>query len=105
MSTLETYAAADGFAAIGSEIRLDVLKLLVRAGADGLTIGEMQRRSGLAPSTLAHHLRSLTHAGLVRQERRGRSTINTANYDRLERLAEYILSECCADSRDRGGQA
>lgn len=90
--------AAQGFAAMGSEARLDVLNCLVRAGEAGLTIGTIQERTGIAPSTLAHHLKFLSGAGLVSQEKQGRSTINRAEFDRLRVLASYILNECCADT-------
>lgn len=97
MSGSKLQRTADGFAAIGSKPRLQVLKALVRAGMDGLTIGEIQRRTKIPASTLAHHLRALKEAGLVVQARQGRSTLTSANYDRLEMLAQFILSECCAD--------
>ncbi|WP_170764771.1 ArsR/SmtB family transcription factor [Ruegeria lacuscaerulensis] len=89
--------AAAGFSAMGSEARLKVLKTLVRAGQAGLTVGEIQERTGIAPSTLAHHLRFLAAGGVVEQEKIGRSTINRACYDELRALAQFILSECCAD--------
>ena len=94
--------AAQGFAAMGSEARIRVLNTLIRAGRDGvLNIGELQERTGMAPSTLAHHLRFLTAAGLVVQERQGRSTINRANFAQLELLAGFILNECCMDVEQR----
>ncbi|MEX0367837.1 MAG: ArsR/SmtB family transcription factor [Ruegeria sp.] len=89
--------AAAGFAAMGSEARLQVLKTLVRAGEPGLSVGQIQERTGIAPSTLAHHLKFLAAGGLVEQEKAGRSTINRAQFDELEKLAQFILSECCAD--------
>ena len=91
--------AAQGFAAMGSESRLQVLRCLIRAGHEGLMVSEIQQRSGIAPSTLAHHLKFLTGAGVVEQERNGRSTINRANFDQLEMLADFILRECCADAQ------
>ena len=91
--------AAQGFAACGSEPRLTVLRLLVRAGEDGLTVGEIQERTAIPASTLAHHLGSLAAGGLVEQERRGRSVINRAAYGRLEALAAFLLEACCADAR------
>ena len=100
---LET--AAQGFAAIGSEPRLEVLLLLVKAGPNGMTVGDIQTRTGMAASTLAHHLRFLTIAGLVSQERQGRSVVNRARFDHLERLGGYLLEECCADRADTEGQA
>ena len=89
--------AAQGFAAMGSEARLQVLRALIRAGDAGLTIGDLQDRTGIAPSTLAHHMKFLAGAGVVVQERQGRTTINRACFDKLENLAAFILSECCAD--------
>ena len=97
-STLALEEAAQGFAACGSEPRLTVLRLLVRAGAEGLTVGEVQERSGLPASTLAHHLGFLAAGGLVEQERRGRIVINRAAYRRLEALAAFLLEECCVDA-------
>ncbi|MQQ10335.1 helix-turn-helix domain-containing protein [Epibacterium sp. SM1979] len=89
--------AAQGFAAMGSEARLQVLRALIRAGGAGLTIGDLQDRTEIAPSTLAHHMKFLAGAGVVAQERQGRTTINRACFDKLESLAAFILSECCAD--------
>lgn len=89
--------AAAGFAAMGSEARLQVLRVLIRAGKDGLTVGDIQERTQMAPSTLAHHLKFLAAGGLIAQEKAGRSTINRASYEHLEHLAKFILSECCAD--------
>jgi len=90
--------AAQGFAAMGSEARLKVLKALVRAGEAGLTVGEIQERTGIAPSTLAHHLKFLAAGELVEQEKAGRAVINRARYDKLRELAQFILGECCADA-------
>lgn len=97
-SALALEEAAQGFAACGSEPRLTVLRLLVRAGAGGLTVGEVQERSGLPASTLAHHLGFLAAGGLVEQERRGRIVLNRAAYRRLEALAAFLLEECCVDA-------
>jgi len=102
---MELDTAAGGFAALGSEARLQVLLSLVRAGGDGLTVGEIQVRTGMAASTLAHHLRLLTTAGLVEQEKHGRSVINRAAFSHLEELAGYILKECCADQKCTDGAA
>lgn len=86
---------------MGSEARLSVLNTLIRGGEGGLTVGEIQDRTGIAPSTLAHHLKFLTAAELLTQEKNGRTTINRAAFSHLERLADYILNECCADARPK----
>lgn len=97
---------AQGFAAMGSESRLRVLKTLVRAGEAGLTVGEIQERTGIAPSTLAHHLKFLAAGGVVEQEKAGRTVINRARFDKLQELAQFILGECCADvGKDPGKKA
>ena len=90
--------AAQGFAAVGSEPRLDVLMTLVRAGPEGLTVGDIQIRLNIPPSTLAHHLKFLSAAGLVEQDRQGRSVVNRAAFERIESLADYLLRECCIDA-------
>ena len=95
--------AARRFAAIGSEARLQVLNNLVRAGNTGLSVGDIQDRTNIAASTLAHHLRTLNLAGLVEQEKDGRSVINRAAYQNLEKLAGYILTECCVDEKKEVG--
>ena len=98
--TVALEEAAQGFAAMGSEPRLDVLLALVRAGQNGLTVGEIQERLGVPASTLAHHLRFLAAADLIEQERRGRTVVNRAAYERIETLVAFLLRECCADAAD-----
>ena len=96
--TLSLAQAASTFAALGSEQRLHVLRILVRAGPAGLSIGELGQRSGVTGSTLTHHMKILSAANLVRQERQGRSIIcAAAAYDEMEGLVTFLLSECCAD--------
>lgn len=89
--------AAQGFAALGSEARLQVVLTLVKAGPQGLAVGDIQSRTGMAASTLAHHLKFLASAGLIDQEKTGRTVINRAAFDHLEALAGYILKECCSE--------
>lgn len=95
--------AASTFAALGSEQRLGVLRVLVRAGPDGLTIGQLGQRSGVTGSTLTHHMRILTQAGLAVQTRKGRQVIcAAAAYDAMQRLSDFLLRECCADAPNGG---
>ena len=97
MEIKQDFAAA-AFAALGSEPRLAVLNGLVRAGFEGVPVGQLQEALGLAASTLSHHLRALVQAGLMEQERQGRMLICRARFDRIEALAGFLLKECCADS-------
>lgn len=91
--------AASRFAALGSEQRLSVLRTLVRAGPDGLSIGILGDRTGVTGSTLTHHMKILASAGLVTQSKQGRSIICAAvAYDEVQTLSEFLINECCADS-------
>ena len=94
---MEREQIAQGFAAMGSEARLVVLRCLVRAGDEGLSVGAIQERTGFAPSTLAHHLKFLAGADVVIQEKQGRVILSRANFEALKQLADFILDECCAD--------
>ena len=91
--------AAEGFSAVGSEPRLEVLLTLVRAGHEGLTVGDIQEHVGLPASTLAHHLKFLAAGGMIEQQRQGRAVINRAAYARIEELAGFLLRECCAEAK------
>ena len=98
-SDLDIARAASTFAALGSEQRLAVLRTLVRAGPEGLSIGELGERSGVTGSTLTHHMKILASAGLVHQVREGRRILCIgAAYDEMQTLSEFLLYECCADA-------
>jgi len=58
---------------------------------------ELATRCGIGGSTLTHHLRALAQAGLVAQEKRGRSIVCTATFDQVQVLSDFLLSECCQD--------
>ncbi len=94
---MNTELAALGFTAMGSGSRLKVLKTLVRAGDPGLSVSQIQNRTGIAASTLTHHLKNLAAAGLIDQQRDGRTIIVQANYEHLRALAAFILAECCVE--------
>lgn len=99
LDDIDLTRAASAFAALGSEQRLSVLRSIVRAGPDGLSIGELGLRSGVTGSTLTHHMKILSSAGLVRQVREGRRIICIgADYAEVEALSRFLLRECCADS-------
>ena len=89
--------ATRGFAAVGSEPRLEVMLSLVRAGPNGLTVSQVQQRTGMPASTLAHHLRFLADGGLIAQEKRGRTVHNRAVFERIEALGAFLLHECCSE--------
>lgn len=86
---------ARALAALGHDTRLAVFRLLVKAGEDGLNVGEIGQHLEQAPSTLAHHLSALVEAGLVVQERQGRTVINRVDYAAMRRMLDFLTSECC----------
>lgn len=90
--------AAAGFAAVGSEPRMEVLLCLIRSGSDGLPFREIRQRTGAPASTLSHHLRFLAAAGLITQTRDGRQTISRPDFGRLQSLSDFLLTQCCADT-------
>lgn len=93
---MKTHASvAESLAALGHETRLAIFRLLVRAGEDGLNVGEIGQHLDMAPSTLAHHLKSLVDAGLVIQERHGRQIVNRVDYEAMRGTISFLTSECC----------
>ncbi len=86
---------------LGNLTRLDVYRLLVRAGPAGLNIGEIQERLDIPASTLAFHLRGLVNAGLVAQQKAGRETVCRANHRQLNAVIAFLLEKCCAGFPDQ----
>lgn len=86
---------ARSLAALGHDARLDVFRLLVKAGDDGLIVSDLCEYLGLARSTLAHHLGVLVDAGLVLQEKRGREIFNRIDFDAIRHILQFLTSECC----------
>ena len=94
-----TRETARALSALGHETRLAIFRLLVRAGDEGLNVGEIGRHLGAPPSTLAHHLSALVDAGLVIQERHGREVISRADYEAMRRTVGFLTAECCTGVR------
>lgn len=93
---LET--AANILAKIGNPTRLRIVRLLVRAGDEGLPVGKIQKQLGIPGSTLTHHISHLKSAGVIRQQRQQATLICTMEYDLLRDLVDYLTEECCADN-------
>ncbi len=92
---MEKTAALAALAALAQESRLDVFRLLVQAGSDGVPAGQIGERLGLAPATLSFHLNQLRHAGLVTYRRESRSLIYAAEYTAMNGLLAYLTENCC----------
>lgn len=92
---MEKLDAIAALAALAQETRLDVFRLLVQSGTDGLPAGQIGERLGLPSATLSFHLNQLKQAGLVTFRREGRSLIYSAAYPAMNALLAYLTENCC----------
>ena len=99
-SVMDIETAARGLAELGNITRLQIVRLLVRAGGGGLAIGELQSRLGVPASTLAFHLRGLVSAGLVAQQREGRVVRCTPTLAAIDETLAFVKEHCCAGFGD-----
>lgn len=88
--------ALSALAALGQETRLDAFRLLVGAGGTGLVAGDIAARLGVKQNTLSNNLSILLAAGLVRNEREGRSVRYFADFDGVGGLLGFLMEDCCA---------
>ena len=84
-----------GLAALAQETRLDVFRLLVQAGPDGATPGEIAETLDVTPATLSFHLKELRNAGLVEVEREGRTLWYRPDFARMRAVLGYLTDNCC----------
>jgi DNA-binding transcriptional ArsR family regulator len=94
-----TAAYADMFAALGSEPRLRILRVLLAAHPDGMVVGEIQNELDIASSTLSHHLEKLKNEGLIAVRRESTFLRYTANTAVLEELLAFLYAECCTRNK------
>lgn len=92
---MEKTEALAALAALAQETRLDIYRLLVQTGPDGMPAGHIGDQLGLPSATLAFHLKELKHAGLVTFTRNGRSLIYAAKYPTMNALLSYLTENCC----------
>jgi len=90
---------ADMFAAMGTEARLTIMRLLLAAHPDGLVVGDIQAEMEIPGSTLSHHLEKLRHEGLVDVRREGTFLWYRANAEKLRELLQFLYAECCTRSK------
>lgn len=93
--TFNTGQVIEALGALAHEHRLALFRLLVQAGADGMPAGAIAEALAMPNSSLSFHLAHLTRAGLIRQTRRSRSLIYTADYAAMNGLVGYLMENCC----------
>ena len=92
---MEETDVIQALAALAQEVRLRVFRALVVAGPAGLTPGVLSEQLGVPANTLSFHLKELSHAKLVTQQRDGRFLIYRAEYARMNELLGYLTAHCC----------
>ena len=88
--------AVRSLAALAQALRLRLFRVLVVAGAEGLTPSVLAEQLGVAATALSFHLKELAHAGLVTQERISRNLIYRADFGQMGGVLEYLTENCCA---------
>jgi len=97
---MEKIDAVSALAALAQDSRLEVFRLLVQAGPEGLPAGEIANALGLAPNTLTFHFDRLRVAGLVTVRRDGRQMIYAARFETMNALLGYLTQNCCGGAVD-----
>lgn len=97
---METSSAVVALSALAHPGRLEIFRLLVRAGDPGMAAGDIARATGSLANTLSANLNILSGAGLVQSRRDGRSIIYTAAYERMRDLLTFLMEDCCAGNAE-----
>jgi DNA-binding transcriptional ArsR family regulator len=93
---MEESQALSAFAALSQQTRFQIVRSLVRAGADGIPAGAVAASLGVSPSNISFHLKELERAGLVVARREARSIIYAADFNVLGGLIRFLMEDCCA---------
>jgi DNA-binding transcriptional ArsR family regulator len=92
---MELETAIKRLSAIAQDARLEVFRLLVKAGPEGMAAGDIARELSVAANTMSAQLLVLSNAGLVRARREGRSIIYAVNYEAMRDLLVFLTEDCC----------
>jgi ArsR family transcriptional regulator len=92
---MDTKAAVLALSALAQDSRLDVFRLLVQAGPEGVAAGEIAEQLGIPPSTLSFHVKSLSQAGLVESRQQGRFIYYLADFRGMNALIAFLSENCC----------
>jgi ArsR family transcriptional regulator, arsenate/arsenite/antimonite-responsive transcriptional repressor len=92
---MESRAAVEALSALAQHSRLQVYRLLVQAGPEGIAASDIAQRLKVPGNTLSFHLKNLSHAGLVLFRQEGRFIYYSANYEQMNALLEFLTENCC----------
>jgi len=93
---MESNTAVEALAALAQDSRLQVYRLLVQAGPEGVAASELAERVGIPANTLSFHLKTLSHADLVVARQEGRFIYYSANYEQMNALLGFLTENCCS---------
>ncbi|MDG3084823.1 metalloregulator ArsR/SmtB family transcription factor [Vibrio hannami] len=96
---MDIESVAKALKELGHTTRLAIYKTVVKAGYQGIAVGQIQEKLGVPNSTLSHHISSLVSANLITQRREGRTLYCVAEYKSLEGVISYLQDECCIDEQ------
>lgn len=92
---MDKYDALEALSALAQDIRLDVFRLLVRAGDDGMNAGDIAETLDVRQNTMSTNLAILSRAGLVKSQRQGRSIRYFADMEGMRGLLSFLMQDCC----------
>ena len=92
---MESKKAVQALSALAQDSRLQVYRLLVQVGPEGVAASDIAERIGIPPNTLSFHLKALSHADLVASRQEGRFIYYSANYDQMNSLLGFLTENCC----------
>jgi len=92
---MNSTTAVAALSALAHDSRLQVFRVLVQQGPEGLSVGEINAQVPIPATTLSFHLAQLGHAGLVTSRRKGRSIIYVASYGGMQELMDFLMENCC----------
>ena len=98
---MELETAALVLSKIGNPTRLKIVRMLVRAGNQGMPVGAIQKKLNIPGSTLTHHISHLKNANIIRQERHQATLYCIMEYKQLNSLVAYLTEECCINENSR----
>ena len=93
---MDTKSVLTALAALAQESRLNVFRLLVQTGPQGLAASKIAETLDVAPSSLSFHLKELTNAGLIESRQEGRFIFYSANFDTMNGVLSFLTENCCA---------
>lgn len=96
IKTMDKITATTAFESLSSGVRLDVFRLLVKQGLEGMVAGEIASTLAIPPTNLSFHLKAMTNARMLTVEQEGRFQRYRANLPLMLDLIAYLTEECCA---------